>query len=258
MHEPAANSDLPDHDSFMPPSNFHCHRLLMKLESVAPLPAEDEAALLRLPMTLARIPADADICRQGDRPSACCLLLDGFACRYRVLAKGERQIMSFHTPGDIVDLQSLHLEVMDHSIAALVPSQVAFIPHQALHDLIQQHPRLGAALWRDTLIDAAIFREWLVGIGRRSSYARIAHLFCELAFKLKAVGLADGPTFELPITQTELADALGLTPVHVNRVIQQLRAEGLIHLQRGALTVLDWQGLRAAGEFHPAYLHQAA
>jgi CRP-like cAMP-binding protein len=257
----AAGPDLLDHKSFMPPSrpsNFHSHRLLLKLQSVATLPAEDKAALIRLPMTVARISADTDIQREGDRPSACCLLLEGYACRYRVLAGGQRQIMSFHTPGDIVDLQSLHLQVMDHSIAALVPSQVAFIPHQALHDLIQQHPRLGAALWRDTLIDAAIFREWLVGIGRRSSYARIAHLFCELIYKLKAVGLGEGPTFELPITQGELADALGISDVHVNRVLQQLRAEGLIRLRRGALTVLDWQGLISAGEFDPAYLHQAA
>jgi CRP-like cAMP-binding protein len=196
--------------------DFPHHRLLTKLEGIAPLSCEDKPALLRLPMTQARIKADADIHRQGDGPSAFCLLLDGFVCRYRLIATGGRQIMSFHVPGDIVDLQSLHLEVMDHSIAALVPSQLAFLPHQALHDLIHRHPRLGAALWRDTLIDAAIFREWLVGLGRRNAYERIAHLFCELVYKLKAVGPGADPTFALPITQTELADALGFlmcTPI---------------------------------------------
>jgi len=228
----------------------------VKLEGLAPLASEDKAALLRLPMTSGKLPADADLHREGDRPSACCLLLDGFACRYRLLATGLRQILSFHVPGDIVDLQSLYLPVMDHGIATLAPSQVAFLPHQALHEMIRQHPRLGAALWRDMLIDAAIFREWLVGLGQRSAYERIAHLFCELAFKLKMVGLGDDPIFALPVTQGELADALGISTVHVNRVLQQLRAEGLIRFGNGSLTVLDWQALIAAGEFDPAYLHR--
>jgi CRP-like cAMP-binding protein len=249
----------PDHqshthlfDSFA----FQHHRLLMKLSSISALLPEDKEALIRLPMTRGTIEADADVQREGDRPSTCSLLLDGFACRYRLVANGERQIMSFHTPGDILDLQCLHLGVMDHGIAALVRCEVAFIPHAMLHDLMLRHPRLAAALWRDTLIDAAIFREWIVGLGRRTSYSRIAHLFCELCYKLKIVGLADDQKFELPITQAELADALGLTSVHVNRVIQQLRADGLIRLRDGTLTVLDWNGLKHAGEFDPVYLHQ--
>ena len=239
-----------------PSQGAPCHQLLAKLESIAELSAEDKQALMALPMASATFGADADIHREGDRPSRCCLLVDGFVCRYRLLGSGQRQIISFHTPGDIFDLQSLHLAVMDHSAAALVPSQVAFIPHQALQELIRQYPRIAAALWREALIDAAIFREWIVGLGRRTAYGRIAHLFCELAHKLKAVGLAEDTIFELPITQVELADALGLSSVHVNRVLQQLRADGLIRWQGSILAILDWERLKQAGEFDPAYLHQ--
>jgi CRP-like cAMP-binding protein len=132
---------------------------------------------------------------------------------------------------------------------------VGFIQHEDVHDLVRRCPRLGDMLWRDTLIDAAIFREWMVGMGRREAYGRIAHLLCEVMTKLKAVGLADGVTCELPITQAELGDALGLSTVHVNRVLQELRGNDLITLRGGTLTVLDWTGLRQAGEFDPAYLH---
>jgi CRP-like cAMP-binding protein len=183
--------------------------------------------------------------------------VDGFAYRYNLTDEGKRQILSFHISGDIPDLQSLHLEVMDHSLATLGPSRLAFIRHADLLSLMHSHPRLGHLLWRDTLIDAAVFRQWMVGLGRRDAHGRIAHLLCELLVRLRAVELVEDHAFELPVTQAELSDALGITTVHVNRVLQDLRGENLITLRGGSLKVLDWEGLQRAGEFDPTYLHLA-
>jgi CRP-like cAMP-binding protein len=229
--------------------------LIRKLESITDLTEAERAALLHLPLSVRSLKADADIVREQDRPSQCCLVLEGFLFRYKILPAGKRQIFSFHIAGDIPDLQSLHLTVMDHNVATLVPSTVGFIPHHAIRELCLAQPRLAGILWRDTLIDAAVFREWMAGIGRRSAYARIAHLFCELYLRLKAVGLIKDLTFELPITQAGIADALGLSTVHVNRSLQELRAANLISLRGGRLTVRSWERLQQAGEFDPTYLH---
>jgi CRP-like cAMP-binding protein len=231
------------------------HPLVRKLESITDLTPEERQALLDLPMKVQAIGADQDIVREGDRPSRCCLVLQGFVCRYKMTLPGKRQIMAFHISGDIPDLQSLHLTTLDHSLGTITPCEVGFIRHEDVRDLVRRFPRIGDAFWRDTLVDAAIFRAWMVGIGRREAYGRIAHLLCEVMVKLRAVGLADGQRCELPITQTELGDALGLSTVHVNRVLQELRGNDLITLRGGSLTVLDWGGLTNAGEFDPAYLH---
>jgi CRP-like cAMP-binding protein len=230
-------------------------RLIRKLESIADLSAEEKKALLGLPLTIKSLPADTDIIREGSRPSECSLLIEGLACRYKITPEGKRQIMSFHIPGDIPDLQSLHLRVMDHSLGTLTSSKVGFIPHEAIRGLARRHPGIGDAFWRDTLIDAAGFRERMVGIGRRTAYQRIAHLLCEMLVRFEAIGLADEHTYELPITQAELGDALGLSTVHVNRVLQDLRKDGLIVLRGGLLSAPDWEGLKQAGEFDPTYLH---
>jgi CRP-like cAMP-binding protein len=144
---------------------------------------------------------------------------------------------------------------MDHSIGTLTPCKIAYIPHSALLDIIDRYPRITRALWRDTLIDAAVFREWMVGLGRRSSYERIARLLCEVYLRCEAVGLTNGHSYPFPITQTELGDATGLSLVHVNRTLQELRGDGLITLQARTVTVEDWEGLKRAGEFDPKYLH---
>jgi CRP-like cAMP-binding protein len=229
--------------------------LIRKLESIAPLAPEEKAALLRLPLRLRAIAADQDIVQEGNTPSECCLLVEGFACRYNVTTQGRRQILSFHISGDIPDLQSLHLGVMDHSVATLVPSQLAFIQHDDLHSLMRDHPRLGHLFWRDTLIEAAVFRQWVINVGRRQAQARMAHLLCELLVRLRAVELVEDHVFDLPLTQAELADALGITNVHVNRVLQDLRGAGLISLHGKTLKVLDWKRLKEVGEFDPTYLH---
>ena len=238
-------------------SNPNSTRLIRKLESIADLTDEEKAAVFDLPMHVRHVGADQDIVREGDRPSECCLVVDGFACSYKHTDEGKRQIMSFYVPGDIPDLQSLHLGTMDHTIGSLVSCKLAFIPHASLHDVTQKHPGLAAAFWRDTLIDGAIFREWIINVGRRDARARMAHLLCELWARLTAVGLATDRSFELQLTQAELGDALGLSTVHVNRVLQELRGSGLVTSEGRTLTINDREGLKRAGEFDATYLHLA-
>lgn len=239
------------HASFEP----HYNPLIRKLESIFTLTDDERQALESLPMQIVAIKADQDIVREGDAPSRSCLLLSGFACTYKVTGQGKRQIVSFNIPGDIPDLQSLHLRVLDNGISTISPCRVGFITHEVLRDICDRYPRLASAFWRETLIDAAIFREWVMNVGRREAYTRMAHVLCELLTRLRAVGLAKDHSCELPITQSEFADAMGVTTVHVNRVLQQMRAEGLIELKGDRLNIPDWEKLRKVGEFDPTYLH---
>jgi CRP-like cAMP-binding protein len=233
------------------------HPFVRKVESIAlfPLSEAERAALLALPMHVAQFDGSQDIVREGDRPSRCFAVLEGFTAVYKTTRSGKRQVMAYHVPGDVPDLQSLHLKVLDNSIAAVSPCRIGFVEHDAVRALFQAQPRLLGAFWRSTLIDASIIREWMLNIGRRDAYARMAHLFCELMTRLEAVGLVQDRTCSLPMTQPELADALGLTPVHVNRTLGSLREAGLITLRSRRLTVNDWEGLTAAAEFDPTYLH---
>jgi CRP-like cAMP-binding protein len=229
--------------------------LTRKLESVARLSDVEKAAVLALSVTVRQMRADHDIVRDRDRPSQSCLVLEGWLCRYKILESGARQIFSFHIGGDLPDLQSLFLNTMDHNLGSLVQSTVAFIPHDSIRTLIRDFPRIGEVLWRDTLIDAAIFREWIVGMGRRDAPSRIAHLFCELFVKLDAVGLTKGYTCDFPLTQSVIADALGLSTVHVNRSLMELRGKGLITLEKHTLKILKWDELQEEAGFDPLYLH---
>jgi CRP-like cAMP-binding protein len=232
------------------------HRLIRRLDvDTAPLSPQEKEAILRLPITVKELRADQDIVREGDTPSQCCLVTEGFQCRYKMLPDGERQIMSFHVPGDIPDLQSLFLERMDHNLGTITPNRVGFIAHDALSELIRAHSGLAERLWRETLIDASIFREWITNVGSRDAYTRIGHIICEFFVRLRSVGLTKGTTFDFPITQTEIADATGLSTVHVNRSIQQLRADGLISIARGVCTIPDLARLEEASMFEPGYLH---
>jgi CRP-like cAMP-binding protein len=239
------------HASFPPQDN----PLIRKIESVFTLTKAERKALETLPMQLGVIKENQDIVREGDCPSRCCLLLSGFTCTYKVSGDSKRQIMTFGIAGDIPDLQSLHLPVLDSSVSTLTQCRVAFITHEDLHDLCERHPRIAAAFWRETLIEGAVFREWLLNVGRREAYNRVAHLFCEMLVRLRAVGLAEDHACDLPITQGEFADAFGLTAVHVNRVVQQMRAEDLIVIKGSRLTIPNWDRLKEAGEFTPRYLH---
>ena len=237
-------ADIPEHA-----------RLMSKLRAIADVPASEADALLGLEVNVREFERGVDMVREHDRPSHSCLLLSGTVARYKTLPDGGRQIMSFNIAGDIPDLQALHLGQQDHSIGVLRPTRIAAIKHDDLRRVIYANPTVCHLLWRDTLIEGAIHREWMMAIGRLDARARIAHLFCELFLKHAAAGLTSGTSFRLQLTQTELGDALGLTPVHVNRVLQELRAERLIQLDRSDLTVLDYDRLQDAGAFDPTYLH---
>lgn len=233
-------------------------RLIRKMETITVLTEPEKSGLAGLPMRLKDFAEDTDLVREGDTPQESCLILEGFICRYKLLGQGQRQIFSFLLPGDIADLQCLQLSVMDHSVGALVPGRCAYIPHVALRELTDRFPAIAAAFWRDTLIDAAIFREWLAGVGRRTAHQRIAHLICEVCTRLKCLKQIDDHIFDLPVTQAELGDALGLSTVHVNRVLQDLRRAGLITSKGRRLVIEDWPKLQEAGDFDPAYLHLRA
>lgn len=233
----------------------HLAALIRKLETITDLPQSEHDMLLDLPVAMKRFDAHQDIVREGERTRQCCLVIEGLACRYKTVGNGERQILSLHIPGDIPDLHSLHIELMDHSLGTLTPALVGFIPHDAVRRITRASYRVSEAFWREALIDAAIFREWMVGIGRRSAPSRLAHFLCEFVTKMEAVGLSDGVTCELPMTQTEIGDALGLSTVHTNKKLQELRRAGLVEMRGRRLKVLDWNGLCKLGEFDPTYLH---
>jgi CRP-like cAMP-binding protein len=183
------------------------------------------------------------------------LLTSGFACRYKDLAGGERQIQELHVPGDFVDLHGFLLKFLDHNVSALSDCRIALVPHAALKRISEDHPHLSRLLWFTTLLDAAIHRETILSVGRRSAIARIAHLLCELSVRLGIVGLSEPDGFELPITQADLADATGLTPVHVNRMLKQLREENMVTFRQGRVVIHDWDGLTRIAEFDGVYLH---
>jgi CRP-like cAMP-binding protein len=233
-------------------------KMVRRLERRSPLSAADRETLLGLPHTVRKLPANAHVVRDGDAPDYCALLLSGFAYRYKLTGEGGRQIISLHCAGEFLDLQNSFLGVADHSVQMLTEGELALIPPPTLEELALTRPAIARALWIDTLIDAAIFREWVVNVGRRDSRARVAHLLCEFSLRLEAAGLAKNHEYELPMTQEQLADAVGLTSVHVNRVLKQLGEEGLIRRDRRAIAIADWDRMRAAGDFNARYLHHDA
>lgn len=196
--------------------------------------------------------------REGMTSQDCTLLLSGFAYRHKLIRNGARQIVSIHIPGEFVDLQNCLLGDADDSVQALGRAEIAAVPKAALLDLTNTNPAVARAMWLDTLIDGAIFREWVANVGRRDARSRIAHLICEFVARLEASGLGTDGCYHFPLTQEQLADATGLTAVHTNRVVQSLRREGLISLSSQSLVVLDQDRLREIGDFSDRYLHQAA
>lgn len=229
--------------------------MVRKLRHGAPLTPGDERALLAACVEVRDYPAGRDVIAEGERPRHVHVVLDGFACRYKMLPDGGRQIMAWLAPGDFCDLHVCILGEMDHGVAVLTASRIAAIPADAVERLASLSRTLSRALWWATLVDEAVLREWLVGMGRRQADQQVAHLFCELLLRLRAVDRAPGNRFDLPVTQAELADTVGLTPVHVNRVVQQLRAAGYLEWRGGVVTVLDEPGLTAFAEFDANYLH---
>ena len=201
------------------------------------------------------VPADQDLVTEGSRPTESTLLLRRFTARYSTVSNGKRQIVAIHVSGDFVDLHGFLLNRMDHGIYTMTPCRIASVPHQRLLEITEKFPHLTRLLWLSTLIDAAIHRQWIVGVGRLSAVARVAHLICELYARLAAVGETDGLRFQLPITQEELADSFGMSIVHLNRSLQELRGAGLFSWQRDQVEILDWDRLVEIGEFDPTYLN---
>jgi CRP-like cAMP-binding protein len=230
--------------------------LVRRWSAYAKLTPQDSSALISLPFTRKTFHKEAYLVREGQEVSECALLLSGFAFRQKLLRNGSRQIISIHIPSEFVDLQNSLLGIADHSVQSLNQCEAAIIPRRALIELQDSSKAIRKAMWVETLIDASIFREWVVNVGRRDSRARIAHLLCELVLRLDKIGFGHDGAFEFPLTQEQLADATGLTPVHTNRTLQTLRKNGLIELTGRSLKVLDWEGLREVGDFDELYLHQ--
>ena len=229
--------------------------LFDKLSRFIDLTESDRKAIDRLCGHRVTLDAKHEMIREGERPNDVYLLLEGWGYRYKMLPDGERHILAYLIPGDLCDIHIFILKSMDHTLGTLTPATVAIIPQELILEVMDAHPRIQRALWWATLVDEAVLREWLVNIGQRDGPTRIAHLFCEMWYRMRAVGLANDGRFTMPVTQEELADTMGLSPVHVNRSLQRMRRRGLISWARQELTIHDPQALMAEAKFTPNYLH---
>ena len=234
-----------------PSDNILCR----KLAHFTALSDDDRARLRRISQPVQSVAAHVDLIHEGDNPSDVFLIVEGFACRYKITEDGKRQIMAYLIPGDFCDLHVFVLKAMDHSIGTLSPSKVVRIPAADILSLLEV-PSLARGLMCCSLVDSAVLREWLVNLGQRAGEERLAHLFCELLLRMRAVGLTpSGDGYMLPITQNELADTMGMTGVHMNRVLQSLRRQTLIALSQKAIVIPDVDRLNAFAGFNPNYLH---
>jgi CRP-like cAMP-binding protein len=231
------------------------HPLLSKLTRTLHLSDAEAAAVRALPVGLVPIKADQNISREGDQPSKSCLVMEGVACTSKVIAGGKRHITAFHIRGDGPDLHSLHLQLLDSDIWAITDCRLAYMAHKDLQALNREHPRLGEDLWRMTLVEGSIYREWVVNVGKREAPSRMAHLFCEMLLRSEEEGLGQHGTCPFPVTQSDLSEATGLSAMHVNRTLQALRGRDLISFGKGSLTIHNWAALAALGDFRADYLH---
>lgn len=230
-------------------------RTVRKLARRAHLQEGDREAFAKLTFRRKIFEPGSYINREGTKAEESAVLLDGFAFRQKLTADGGRQIVSFHIPGDFIDLEGSLLTIADHNVQALTRCEIAAIPVREIISLIDTHPRLGRALWLDTLIDGSVYREWVMNVGRRPARQRLAHLLCEFAKRLEVAGMGSEQGYNLPMTQEQLADATGLTPVHVNRSLKALEADGLIVRERRFVRIPDWERLRDESGFNELYLH---
>lgn len=228
---------------------------LMRLRARDSVSAEEEQAIRDAMLEPRDVAARKTIIRAGQLLTTSTLLLDGLMCRYKDLRNGERQITELHVPGDFVDLHSFSLKRLDHNIMTLTACRLAMVPHERLTRITEEHPHLARLYWFSTNLDAAIHREWEVSLGRRTAISKTAHLFCELHVRLGLVGLNDDLSYDLKLTQTDVAECLGLTAVHVNRTLRDLREQGAVEFVRGRVTILDLAKLRKIAEFEPDYLY---
>lgn len=231
--------------------------LLDNLELRSPLAKDDREAVLALPYTLKSLAPGSYAVREGEPPSGCGVLVSGFAYRQKLTGDGGRQILSIHVPGEALDFQNIFLNVADHSVQMLTRGHLAVIPRADIQKIVRSSAAIGHAILLTILVEASIFREWILNVGRRDAKSRLAHILCELAVRLDALGLAEDMGYHLPMTQAELADALGLTPVHLNRVIRSLETDGLINRSKREISFPDWERMRDMADFNDRYLHLA-
>jgi len=231
--------------------------LIAKVEEHGTLVPRDLAALRALEPRTRQLAAGEDLVRQGEKPTVSVMMLSGMLARHHTLPGGDRQYLSFHIAGDMPDLQSLFLNMMDHSVCAMGPAEIAMFPHRQLQALLVDRPGVGFALWRMTLVDAAIFRQAITNNSARPPAARLGHFFCEQLQRAREAKLASTDSCALPLTQEELGQALGLSLVSVNRALQKLRRDGLVEFRNSRLEVRDWTRLAAVAGFDDAYLHCA-
>jgi CRP-like cAMP-binding protein len=232
------------------------NRFVEKLSSLADLTASDVAALEAATAKPHRYAARKDLIREGDETGPMFVVLEGWLCRYKILPNGTRQIMAFLMPGDACDLNVRLLEEMDHSIQAITPASVATVTRNGMQTMMGEHPNIARAMYTAQLVDEGIMRAWIVSMGRRSSTERVAHLMCELYLRARNIGLTHGDEFALPLSQLVLADALGMTSVHINRVLKVLRLTGAMALSRGSVTIMDPAKLVNIAGFDENYLHR--
>lgn len=227
-----------------------------KLALFADLPDADRVLLDDLTRQPRSFAARIDLAQQGELIDHLMVVVEGCVCRYKLLPDGRRQIISYLLPGDSCDVHVFLLKRLDHSVATMVPSRIALVPRAAVLELTERRPLLTRALWWCTMVDEAILREWIVVVGRRTAVERVAHLLWETFLRFRAIGLSRGQSCDLPFTQSDMADTLGLSLVHVNRSVRRLKQEGLIGIEGRRLTILDVRRLPAAASFNPDYLHQ--
>lgn len=230
-------------------------KYLMKLRSRDAISAEEEAVIRNSITEVVHYPADHTFIRPRQELFHSTLVVEGLMCRYKDMSDGQRQITGLHVPGDFADLHSFTLKYLDHSVMTLTPCTIAKSPHELIKEITEQYPRLTRILWFSTTVDASIHREWEVSLGRRNALERTAHLLCELHVRLGIVGLTEGSDYDLSLTQTELAECLGLTSVHVNRVLKDLRQRGLVEFRSSRVVIRDMEGLKQVAEFDPTYLY---
>lgn len=228
---------------------------LKKLRARDDVSAEEEQVIRSLPSQIVEVPADRTVIRRGEEIQQSTLLLDGWMARAKDLPDGQRQLVELHVAGDFTDLHGFTLKCLDHDIITLSRCRVAFVPHERLKTVTERYPHLTRLFWFSTNLDAAIQREWTLSLGRRSALERMAHLFCELNIRLGIGGLADGNSYEFPLTQMELSECLGLTTVHVNRTLQELRRMGLVEVENRRVRILDVERLKDAAQFDDTYLY---
>jgi CRP-like cAMP-binding protein len=231
--------------------------LFQRLTTTTGVDEQDLQALAALPTAIRHFRENQAVLRDGSTPSECCFITDGFCIRSKTIADGKRQILSIHVPGDLPNLQNLHFPALDHDLIALSDCTLAFIAHKALNDLIRERPSVGVLFWRDTLVDAAVSREWIVNVGLRPADSRLAHLIVELRERLRLVGRVIGDTFAIPLTQEQLGEAMGVTSVHTNRILRELRLQGVLEFQRGTVKILSEDKLQRLAQFDGRYLHLA-